>query len=146
MFDTFFPKIEAPDVARNLSKQGAMGILVLAGMYLLGALIALFANKSPVNLSGIDAQQAQDQVIGAVFVLPVLLFFAYRVSTGKGLYVAGLTLAWFLAEIAMKIAGGSANFGWMIFYVSVAAGMVNGIRGCWWLRKLSNSANLVSES
>jgi|GEM_PF-3466124 hypothetical protein len=146
MLDKWFPKIEAPDGARSLTKQGAIGILLFAGMNLLGVLFAVYAGKSPTDQSAIDAQEVQDYVVGNVILLPLLLFFAYRVYTGKGWFVGGLTLAWFIAEIGLKIAGGSTNIGWIIFYFFVVVGMVNGIRGCWWLRKRDKLENVVSES
>jgi hypothetical protein len=135
MSNTWLPAIETPEDAAKLAKQGAIGILLFAGMNLLGLLFVYFANKSPVDASAMDAQNIQDHLLGALIVIPVLLFFAWRVYKAKGWLVAGLVLIWFIFEVALKIAGGSTNIGWIFFYVAVAAMIVNGLRGCWWLRK-----------
>ena len=146
MLDKLSPKIETPDGARSLTKQGAIGILLFAGMYLVGIVVVLYTGKSVVDLRPIDAQGMQDRVIGSVVALTVLLFFAYRVYTGKGWFVAGLALALFIAEIGLKTYGGTTNVGWFIFYFFVAVAMLNGVRGCWWLRKRPSPKDVVSES
>lgn len=130
----WFPKIEDMPGAKKLSRQGAYGLLIFAAMYALGIVFTLYFNQSPTDQQQLDAQAVQDQVLGSSLLIPFILFFAYRVFIGKGWLVAGLVLVWFLAEMLLKIASGSTNVGWLVFYVAVAAMMANGIRACWWLR------------
>jgi len=135
MSNNWFPTIEAQDDAKKLAKQGSGGVLLFAAMNFLGVLFAYYAKKSPVDARAIDVQGVQDYIIGAFIIIPLLLFFAWRVYKGKGWLVAGLVLTWFIAESLIKIAGGTTNLGWVFFYVAVAAMIFNGLRGCWWLRK-----------
>ena len=130
----WFPKIEQPNDARKLSKQGAIGILIFTAMNLFGVILAVYFNRNPVDSGPVDAQDAQEQIIGAAILVPLLFFFAYRLYAGKGWFVGGLVLAWFVLEIVFKILGGTTNIGWIIFYVFVIGMLVNGIRACWWLR------------
>ena len=140
MTNPWFPTIQSIDDAKKLTRQGAFGVLLFAAMNLLGLFLAYYARQSPVDGHALDAQSIQDQVIGAFIVMPPLLFFAWRVYKGKGWLAAGLVLTWFVVEVSLKIAGGSTNVGWIIFYLAVAAMIFNGMRGCWWLRKSAPSS------
>ena len=135
MLNKWFSKIDKVDEAKKATTQGAVGVLLFAAMNSLGALIAYYASRSPVDGSAIDAQAVWNQVVGTFVVIPLLLFFAWRIHNGKGWLVAALVLAWFTAEIALKVSGGTTNVGWMLFYVVVWAMIFNGARGCWWMRK-----------
>jgi hypothetical protein len=144
MSNQWFPKIEAFDGANKLAKQGAIGVVLFALMNLVGLLFAFYSSKSPVDQRAIDAEGMQDMVLGAFFVVPLLLFIAYRVYKGKGWLVAGLVLVWFIVEVGFKIAGGTTNVGWLFAYVALAAMMINGFRACWWLRKAEPHATQES--
>jgi hypothetical protein len=146
MANNWFPKIETSDGARKIAKQGTFGVLIFALMNLLGVLFAYYLNKSPIDQQAIDAQSVQEHIVGAFMVMPLLLFFAYRIYRGKGWIVAGVALTWFVAEAGLKIASGSTNVGWIFFYVVVAGMMLNGLRACWWLRKEYRVAAVASDS
>ncbi|MGB4765836.1 MAG: hypothetical protein WBH09_02895 [Rugosibacter sp.] len=134
MSNKWFPNIEDESVAKSLSKQGAVGVLIFLIMNLSGVAIAYFFNKSPVDAQAIDAQGVSDHVIGAIIMTPLLLLFAYRIYRGNGWLVAGIVLVWFIAEAALKVASGSANVFWVLAYCALAAMIANDARGCWWLR------------
>lgn len=143
----YFPKIDHSETARKLSKEGSYGVLIFVGMYVLGMVFAVFFNQDPMGLQPLDAQGVRNHVIGSAILIPIMMVFAYRVSVGKGWFVAGLVLVWFLVEITWKVASGSANVGWFVFYVAVAAMIVNGMRGCWWMRSAdSDQAALPAKS
>lgn len=135
IFSKWFPSIERKEDAKGLAKQGAIGVLIFSAMNILGMVFVVYLNQSPVDMGALDAQRVQDQINGSAILLPFLLFFAYRVYVGKGWIVGGLVLAWFVLEITLKIMGGTANIGWIIFYVFVVGMLVYGIRACWWLRR-----------
>lgn len=134
IFSKWFPGIERREDAKGLAKQGAIGVLIFVAMNISGLFFAVYFNQSSVDGGALDAQGVQDQIVGTVILLPFLLFFAYRVYVGKGWIVGGLVLAWFALEITLKVIGGTANIGWIIFYAFVVGMLVNGIRACWWFR------------
>ncbi len=135
MLKKWFPQITDSIAAKSLTKQGAGAVLIYAGMNIFGAVFTYFLSKSPVDARAFDSQQVLSQIIGNVMVSLLLLFFAYRVYKGKGWFAGGLTLVFFLIEIWFKIANGTTNIGWLLFYIAVTAMLINGIRGCWWMRK-----------
>jgi hypothetical protein len=138
MFNMWFPKIEKIEdigTATKLTKEGSVGVLMFALMNLAGVLFAYYYGNSPTDQQVLDEQDTQDYVLGAFIAIPLLLFFAYRIYRGKGWFVAGLVLAWFILEIGFKIVGGTTNIFWMIAYANVAILIFNGLRACWWLRK-----------
>lgn len=135
MANKWFPPIDSPEQARKSANQGAVGLLIFTAMYLLGAAFAYFANRSPVDGQAASAVDIQNQVLGNLILVPFLLFFAYRVHKGKGWLACSLALLWFAAEALIKLASTPTNVGWIFFYFAVAALLVNGIRGCWWLRQ-----------
>jgi hypothetical protein len=139
----YFPKVENADIAASLARQGAYGVIIFVAMYVVGLMVAAFFDLDPVNLQPLGVQDVRDQVIGSAIVIPILMAFAYRVFVGKGWLVAALVLAWFVGEASWKVASGSANAGWVIFYAAVAAMMVNGVRGCWWLRNRESDRESV---
>src|SRR5690606_23564160 len=108
-YSKWFPKIDGIEDAKALTKKGAIGVLIFAAMNMLGLIFVLYLNQSPVNTGALDAQGVQDQIIGSVIIIPLLLFFAYRVYIGKGWIAGGLVLVWFVVEIALKTMGGTAN-------------------------------------
>lgn len=136
----YLPKIDTPETAKKLTKHGAIATLVFVAMNLLGTALVYFAAKSPEDGKALDAEAVQDHLIGTILLLPPLLFFAYRIYTGKGWLVAGIVLAWFVGEALLKIVGGTTNVGWMFAYAVLTLMLLNGLRGCWWLRKGSHDA------
>jgi len=143
---TWFPKLESVKDAKDASKQGLYGILAFAAMNLLGVFFAIYFNKSPSDQSLLDTQGVQDQMIGGFIVLPIILIAAYRVYSGKGWIAGGFILVWFLIEVTVKVVSGTTSFGWIICYAAIAMMIINGIRGCWWIRaSKSNSETLMTD-
>lgn len=130
-----FPKLETIEDAKNAAKQGALAGLLFAGMYVLGIAFILWLGESPTDRSAAD----QSDVMGGAVVTTIILLFTWRVWTGKGFVSAALLLVAFLAEVAMKVVGGTASAGWFIFYFFVAAGLFNGLRRTLAYRRLSKS-------
>ena len=130
----FLPKLGSYEAARVASKLGSYGVLAFAAMNILGVVLAVYFNQSPVDKSVLDAEAVQEHILGALILPPLILIIAYRVYVGKGWFVAGLVLVWFLAEISLKILGGTTNVLSIMSYVVIASMMINGIRGCWWIR------------
>ena len=145
MANRWFPRIEANDGARKLAKQGAIGVLIFTAMNVAALLSAYYLGISAFDRSQLDAQGVQFQLFGGAVLVPLLLFFAYRVYTVKGWFVSGLVLAWFILEITMKVAKGTTSFVWFIPYIAIAAAMLNGVRACWWLRNENRTKEFASD-
>jgi hypothetical protein len=140
MSNKWFPKIENEETAKAISKQGAYGVLIFVAMTLLGAAFVYFAGKSPVDGSSTNQEDVINQIIGTIILIPIQLIMAWRIYKGKGWLASIVVLLWFLTEIIFKIIGGTANIGWIFFYAIIAMAIINGFRGCWYLRgaKVSN--------
>lgn len=140
MFKKYFPAIDSQETAKEMSKQGALGVLIFTGMNLFGLIFMYLAGTSPVDGSEATLTDIQDQLIGTAVLIPILLFMAWRIFKGKGWLASTLALLWFIAEIAMKILGGTTNIGWMIAYIAIVGMMVNGFRACWFQRNWSKDS------
>jgi Na+/melibiose symporter-like transporter len=111
----WFPPINTTEQARKSANQGALGLLIFTAMYLLGAAFAYFANRSPVDGQAASAVDVQNQVLGNLILVPLLLFFSYRVHKGKGWLACTLALLWFAAEAVIKLTSTPTNVGWIFF-------------------------------
>ena len=78
--------------------------------------------------------------IGIVLVALLIFFGAWRIFTGKGWLSAILVTILFVVESSAKIVSGTTNAGWIIVYVAVFSTLINGIRGCWWIRASARKA------
>jgi hypothetical protein len=76
-----------------------------------------------------------NQIIGTIILIPIQLIMAWRIYKGKGWLASIIILLWFIAEISLKIVGGTSNVGWFFFYIFIIFMLVNGFRGCWYLRR-----------
>ena len=141
MSNKWFPEIDGEEYAIKSSKQGAYGVLIFIAMNLLGVALIYFAEKSPVDGANATEEDILNHILGAIIIIPIMLIMAWRIYKGKGWLVSILVLIWFFVEIALKILAGTTNIGWIVFYIAVAAMLINGIRGCWYLRKISKSEN-----
>lgn len=135
MSNKFFPVIETEAEARKLAKQGSIGVLVFTVMNLVGVAFAYYFGISASDRQPVDMQGVWERVVGASILIPLLLFFAWRIYKGKGWLVSGIVLLWSAVEIIAKIAGGTANLMGMVFLISIAGMIYNGLRACWWLCK-----------
>ena len=134
-FQRHVSKIETPQKAIELAKQGAIcGLLVFASETL-GLALPYLTGVSVATGLPINQSEIQDNLTGAIILLPTILFFCWRVNTGKGYISATLLLCLFLFEIFTKIVTMRTNVGWFIAYFFIAVGLFNGIRACWYLRK-----------
>jgi hypothetical protein len=119
-----------PDLAsaKQAAKAGAVGGFVFAGMYALGALLRYGA-----------ASHTQDEIILAVVIygalVALILFLTWHVRSGRGFISAGLLLLWFVGESSLKVLGGSVHIGWAFFYLIIAGLLLQGLRGCWKVRR-----------
>ena len=141
MSNKWFPEIDGEESALKSSKQGAYGVLIFIAMNLIGVALVYFAEKSPVDGGNATQEDILNHILGASIIIPILLIMAWRVFKGKGWLVSILVLLWFIVETALKVLGGTTNIGWVIFYIAVASMLINGIRGCWYIRKISKSEN-----
>ena len=144
MLNKWFPEIQNEEDTAKLTKQGAIAVLIFAFMNLLAVLLAIFANTDSVKGQSITPEEIQNTVVGAVVILPILLIFSWRIYKGKGWFVAGLTFAWFLVEIGIKVTNGTTNIGWLFAYFGIASMLINGMRACWWLRSQAKSSSVSS--
>jgi CHASE2 domain-containing sensor protein len=114
--------------AKRAAKEGSVGGFVFAGMYVLGAFLKYRAEPLP---------QEETIVLVAVYgaLTALIVFLTWRVRSGRGFMSAGLLLLWFVAESALKVLGGSVHVGWAFFYLMVAGALVQGLRGCWKVRR-----------
>ena len=141
MSNKWFPEIDGEESALKSSKQGAYGVLIFIAMNLIGVALVYFAEKSPVDGGNATQEDILNHILGASIIIPILLIMAWREFKGKGWLVSILVLLWFIVETALKVLGGTTNIGWVIFYIAVASMLINGIRGCWYIRKISKSEN-----
>jgi hypothetical protein len=133
-------------LARAAAKKGAIAGLVFAGMYVLGTLMLVYAGMSPTTGGASTAYQEQGVylVIADVILTLIILFFSWRVWSGRG-YISGtLMLLWFICEAVLKVLGGSANIGWIFFYFAMMLAMIEGIRGCWLGRRYRNVPSVAT--
>ncbi|MBK6740961.1 MAG: hypothetical protein IPG64_25505 [Haliea sp.] len=140
MSKKWFPKIDNEESAKEVAKQGAYGVLVFVAMTLLGAVFMYFAGQSPVDGSTTTQEDVINQIIGTIILIPIQLIMAWRIYKGKGWLASIIVLLWFIVEISLKIVGGTSNVGWFLFYIFIILMLVNGFRGCWYLRGASKNS------
>ncbi len=134
-FQKQFSKIEDKETALKFAKEGAVAGLILCLMEAGGLAFAYFG-RDP-STGGVFNQDAFNAMLmGAIILLPVLLFLCWRIKIGKGYISAILLFCLFLFEILNKFANGTTNVGWLIVYFYIGLGLINGARACWYLRKL----------
>jgi len=142
-FQKQFSKIENKETALKLAKDGAIAGLIFCLMEAGGVVFAYFG-KDPSTGHAIDQEAFNNFLWGTILLLPLLLFFCWRIKTGKGYISAALLLCLFLFEIFNKLANGTTNVGWLFLYFVIAAGLINGSRACWYLRKTTKAENLCT--
>jgi len=135
VWKNWFAQIDSIDQARKAARQGGLGGLLFAASYVAGLAFAFLARTNPSDNQPLNGEALTNQLIGSILGTLIILFLAWRTSTGKGWLSAGAMLLFFVVEISFKVAGGTTNVGWMVAYVAVGAMMVNGLRACWWLRR-----------
>jgi hypothetical protein len=129
----WFAAISDQSSAKAAAKNGAIGGLIFAGMYVIGAIVLVFAGRSPTTgASSADfAEFGIFLIIIDTLLIALILFLSWRVSTGRGYISAALLLLWFVGEVVTKVISGGASVGWIFFYLAVGATLVEGWRGCW---------------
>lgn len=134
-FQKQFSKIEDRETALKFAKEGAVAGLILCLMEVGGLAFAYFG-RDPLTGGSVNQDAFNDMLIGTIILLPILLFLCWRIKIGKGYISATLLFCLFLFEVLNKFANGTTNVGWLIFYFFIGAGLINGARACWYLRKL----------
>ncbi len=141
----FFPKIENLADVRSIARGAAGAGLVFAGMLAFGFALILYGNAELV----MGEEPGNGELIwllsGIGIEIGLVLFFVWRVSTGKGYVSAILLLLLFLIEAAAKITSGTTNAGWMIAYLFISIGLLHGIRATLAFKKMSKLETATSE-
>jgi hypothetical protein len=130
--------------AKKAAKHGAIAGLFFAGMYVVGVVFA-YSGRSPMDGAAIeDEMTIYGMLIADVLLVALILFLCWRIKTGRGWISSVVLLVWFVVEAAFKIVGGSSNVGWIIFYIAMTMGFVEGVRGTWACRDFAKQANSPS--
>ena len=135
MFGAWFPKIDSTEVAMSQAKVGGYGGIAFLVLNLLGAAVIYFFSQSASTGESLSSEDVMAAMLGLSIVIPFLLFLTYRVFKGKGWLAAIVLITWFLIEITTKVASGTFNAAWMFCYLAILGSMVNGFRGCWYLKQ-----------
>ena len=134
--EKYWPKINSFETVMSGAKQGAIWGLAFSAMVGLGLVLTIFD-----VLPNEGSKQAT--LIGIAIELCLILFFTWRVSSGKGYVSAILLVLIFVVEIAAKIAGGTASVFWIVFYGFVLLGLITGVRATFAYKKYATSQDVV---
>ena len=135
MLGSWFPKIDSTEMAMSQAKVGGYGGVAFLVMNLIGIAFLYFYSQSASTGESVSSEDVMFAMLGMAIVLPFLLFLTYRVFKGKGWLAAIVLITWFLFEITNKVANGTFSAGWIICYLVILASLVNGFRGCWYLKQ-----------
>jgi class 3 adenylate cyclase len=124
--------------AKRVARRAAIVALIFAVMYVIGTVISL------LGISPITGQRDPGLAAAHVFILIfntiallLILFLAWRISTGRGFVSAGFLFVWFVAEAATKVIGGSAGIGFGLAFFVMALFLGDGVRATWAGSKLA---------
>ena len=134
--EKYWPKINSFETVMSTAKQGAIWGLAFSAMLGLGLVLTAFD-----VLPNEDLKLAT--LIGIAIELCLVLFFTWRVSSGKGYVSAVLLLLLFIVEIVAKIFDGTASVFAIVFYGFAFLGLVNGVRATFAYKKYAASENIV---
>ncbi len=138
--ENLFPKFETIEDVRKAARGGALSGLIFAGMAVLGGAFLFFAGEIPGDSDSYVGDERTYALVGVGIEIFLILLFSWRLSTGKG-YVSGiLLLALFLVEIATKLLGGGGAVFWVLFYLVLARGILNGTRACFAYKRVSSAS------
>jgi len=140
----WFPDTSDYAGAKAALKGGVWSSFAFAAMNALGVVLLIATNKTPSL--GQQVESPVSAALGILLEMAFVLVAAWRFGAGKGLIIGALAFALFLVEVVAKVIGGTTNGGWMIAYVAVAAGFINGLRGAWAMRQFDRrDASVESE-
>jgi hypothetical protein len=124
--------------AKRVARRAAIVALLFAAMYVIGIVVTQ-RGISPIT-GQYDPEIASFLEIMMVFnviALLLILFLAWRISTGRGYVSAAFLLVWFVAETATKVIGGSAGIGYALAYLVMTWFLIDGVRATWAGSKLA---------
>lgn len=124
--------------AKRVARRAAIVALLFAAMYVIGIVVTR-RGISPIS-GQYDPEIAAFLEIMMVFnviALLLILFLAWRISTGRGFVSAAFLLVWFVAETATKVIGGSAGIGYALAYLVMTLFLIDGVRATWAGSKLA---------
>lgn len=112
--------------ARRAVKAGAVAGYAFSALYVLGTVSAYLTGEI-------------ETAVGCAIVTVVIVALTYRYQTRPSTLIPLLLGAWFLVEIAGKIATSMAggprfHLGWLLLYAAMIAGFFSGFRGAAFLR------------
>jgi len=131
----FFPDVSKYEGAQEALNGGFYACLGFAAMNCVAIALLLFGGQ--LSSDGNDVTNSAGVIGGIAIELTIVLVAAWRFKSGKGLVIGIFVTLLFGIEIAGKVMDGTFSAGWVIFYVAIFLGLVNGIRGAWAVR--SNS-------
>jgi hypothetical protein len=122
--------------AKRVARRAAIVALMFAAMYVIAIYVTMqgFSPISGQRDPEITAFLGIVTVINVIAML-LILFLAWRVSTGRGFVSAAALLVWFMLEAATKVIGGSAGIGFA--YIVMILFLADGVRASWAGSKLA---------
>ena len=144
LISDWFEKIDSDEAARSQAKQGSYGGLAFVAMNLVGMAVIYYYSTNSSTGEALASEDVMYVGLGYAILIPVQLFLVYRIYNGKGWLASIVLIAWFLVEVGTKVANGTTNVGWVICYVFLTVMLVNGFRGCWYLKKNQESVKNAS--
>lgn len=128
-------KVDGADAARDMCKQGTYGALAYAVFNIIGFIVIYTTQQRVTDGTMLSSGDVEASMFGIAASLPLILFMAYRINKGRGWLSAAILAAMFVFDAVAKVVGGTTNIFWVIFYSCCIFMLVNGVRGCWYLRK-----------
>jgi len=142
--EKIFPAISTEDIARQMARRAGYAGLFFAGMILLSAGILFFTTDTLPGFDDyMDPVERTSTLVAMGIEIALVLFFTWRVWTGKG-YVSGiLLLILFLVEVVFKLMSNPGSFLWILFYAALAVSFVNGIRAALARKRVTVASNSI---
>ena len=142
--EKIFPVINTADIARQLARRAGYAGLFFAGMILLNAGILFFTTDTLPGFDDyMDPVARTSTLVSMGIESALILFFSWRLWTGKG-YVSGiLLLILFLIEAVFKLVSNPGIFIWVLFYAGLAIIFVNGIRAALARKRVTVASNNI---
>lgn len=133
-----FVPIAAFAEAKRVARRATIVALLFAGMYVVGIYVTL-QGISPITGQRDPEIAAIPEIVTIfnVIALLLVLFLAWRISTGRGFVSAAFLFVWFVGEAATKVIGGSAGIGFGLAFFVMALFLADGVRATWVGSKLA---------
>ncbi len=140
--EKWWPKIIDKNSAIATAKLGSISGYVFAAMYALGLTSILLTSSYGFTDQTIPITDKLAVIIGVLSALVFVIFWSWRIRSGRGYISSIFLLLLFIFEIGVKLMSGGVGITWYFIYLAMFITMINAIRATWAYRKFKDDPDI----